>query len=110
MPQVSCSTFATGARPLVVQEALEMTWCFFGSYISLLTPSTIVRSSFLAGAEITTFFTVPRLWATALVASVKKPVLSTTTCTPWLDQSMAPGSFSAKTLICLPSTTRSLPS
>ena len=27
MPTVSCSTLATGARQLVVHEALEMTWC-----------------------------------------------------------------------------------
>jgi len=89
---------------------LEMTWCFFGSYISLLTPSTIVRSSFLAGAEMTTFFTLSRRWATAFVASVKNPVLSTTICTSWLPQGIVPGSLSAKTLIFRPSTTRSLPS
>ena len=31
MPKVSSSTLATGARQLVVQEALEMMWCFAGS-------------------------------------------------------------------------------
>ena len=31
MPKVSWSTLATGARQLVVQEALERTVCFFGS-------------------------------------------------------------------------------
>ena len=94
----------------MVQEAFEITWCFFGSYISLFTPSTIVRSSFLAGAEITTFFTLSRLWATAFVASVKKPVLSTTICTSCEPHAIAPGSFSANTLIFRPSTMRSLPS
>ncbi len=33
-------TFARGARQLVVQEALEMTWCSLGLYFSLLTPMT----------------------------------------------------------------------
>jgi hypothetical protein len=32
MPKVSCSTFTTGARQLVVQEALEMMLCLAGSY------------------------------------------------------------------------------
>ena len=27
MPTVSCRTFATGARQLVVHDAFEMTWC-----------------------------------------------------------------------------------
>ena len=56
MPQLSLSTLATGARPLVVQEALEMMWCLAGSYFSSFTPSTMVMSSFLAGAEMITFF------------------------------------------------------
>ncbi len=32
MPTPSCSTFATGARQFVVQDALEMIGCFAGSY------------------------------------------------------------------------------
>jgi len=40
----------------VVQEALEITLCLAGSYLSLFTPITTVMSSFLAGAEIMTFF------------------------------------------------------
>src|ERR1700689_4053749 len=32
MPKVSCKTLATGARQLVVQEALEMTLCLAGSW------------------------------------------------------------------------------
>ena len=31
IPTVSCKTFATGARQLVVQEAFEMTWWLSGS-------------------------------------------------------------------------------
>ena len=30
MPNFSCSTFTSGARQLVVQEALEMTLCLLG--------------------------------------------------------------------------------
>ena len=56
MPNVSCSTFATGARQFVVHDAFEMMWCFAGSYLSSLTPSTIVMSGFFAGAVMMTFF------------------------------------------------------
>ena len=42
----------------MVQLALEMTLCFAASYLSSFTPSTTVRSSFVAGAEMMTFFTV----------------------------------------------------
>ena len=56
MPNSSFSTFATGARPLVVHEALEMMRCFSGSNSFSLTPSTMVLSSFLAGAEMITYF------------------------------------------------------
>ena len=47
--KLSWSTLAIGARQLVVQEALEITWCLAGSYLSSLTPSTMVTSSFFAG-------------------------------------------------------------
>src|SRR5204863_5445697 len=33
MPKDSCSTLASGARQLVVHDALEMMWCAFGSYL-----------------------------------------------------------------------------
>ena len=54
--ELSMSTFATGARPFVVQLALQTMWCFSGSYRSSFTPRTTVMSSFLAGAEMITFF------------------------------------------------------
>ena len=44
-----------------------------------LTPITMVASSFLAGAEMMTFLTEPPRWALAFSASLKIPVLSTTT-------------------------------
>ena len=96
MPQRSLSTLATGARPLVVQEALEMMWCLAGSYLSSFTPSTTVMSSFLAGAEMMTFFTVSCRCAFALVASVKKPVLSMTIWAPSSPQGISRGVFAAR--------------
>ncbi len=61
MPKFSSSTLAIGATQLVVQEALEMMWCCAGSYLSWLTPITMVMSSSLAGAEIRTFWRRRRL-------------------------------------------------
>src|SRR5258708_5565979 len=100
----SFTTLTIGARQLVVQEALEIMLCFAGSYLSWLTPSTRVTSSFFAGAEMMTFFTVPRRCFLASSALVKCPVDSITTCAPTLSHGSAPGSRSLKTLIVLPST------
>lgn len=55
MPKFSFSTLASGATQLVVQEALEMTVWFAASYLSSLTPITMVTSSSVAGAEMMTF-------------------------------------------------------
>ena len=104
MPKVSCRTLTTGARQFVVQQALEMTLCLAASYLSSFTPRTMVTSSLVAGAEMMTFLTVVPRWALALVASVKRPVDSTTICAPTEAQSSLAGSRSAKTLIFLPST------
>ena len=82
MPIVSFSTFAIGARQLVVHEAFEMMVCFAASYRLSLTPITIVMSSFLAGAEMMTFLAPLSACTLALVASVKKPVDSMTTSAP----------------------------
>src|ERR1035441_8406711 len=97
MPNLSCSTFTTGARQLVVQEAFDMTWCLAGSYALSFTPNTSVTSSFLAVAEMMTFFTVPRRCFTASCASVNLPVDSTTTWTPSELQSSCAGSLMANT-------------
>src|ERR1043166_5661432 len=51
-PNFSRTTWTTGTRQLVVQLALEMTWCFAGSYAVWLTPKTMGMSSFLAGGEV----------------------------------------------------------
>ena len=66
----------------MVQEAFEMMLWIAGSYLSSLTPITMVMSSFLAGAEMSTFLAPALMWASALVASVKKPVDSMTMSTP----------------------------
>ena len=55
-PNVSSRIFAIGPTEFVVQEAFEMRWCCSGSYLSSLTPRTIVMSGSVAGAEMTTFF------------------------------------------------------
>ena len=49
MPIASLTTLAAGARQFVVHDALEMTWCWSGSYLSKLTPRTTVMSSLEAG-------------------------------------------------------------
>ena len=104
MPHSSCSTFASGARQLVVQEALEMTVCFAGSYSPSLTPMTTVTSSFLAGAEMMTFFAPPSTCTLALVASVKMPVDSITTSAPRSPHGNWAGSRSANEAKLRPST------
>src|SRR3989442_4843902 len=71
-PKRSSTTFTTGTRQFVVQEALETTWCLAGSYRSWFTPITIVMSSPLAGAEITTFFAPAARCFAAWSRSVKR--------------------------------------
>src|ERR1700757_2062360 len=97
-------TLATGARQFVVQDAFEITWWVAGSYLPSFTPSTTVMSSFLAGAEMMTFFTGPRRCFLASSALVNLPVDSITTWAPTDSQGKAAGSFSLKTLMHLSST------
>src|ERR1051326_6104196 len=75
MANCSCSTFAIGARQFVVQEAFDTIWCAFGSYLSLLTPSTSVMSGFFAGAVMITFFAPAARCLAALSRSVNRPLL-----------------------------------
>ncbi len=95
MPKFSSSTFAIGATQLVVQEALEMMWCLAASYLSLLTPITIVMSSSLAGAEMMTFLAPAARCFSASAALVKMPVDSMTMSTPSSPQGRFAGSRSA---------------
>ncbi len=98
MPNVSLSTFAIGARQFVVQDAFEMTVCLAGSYLSSLTPSTTVKSSFFAGAEMMTFLAPFSTCTFAFSASVNKPVDSITTSAPISLHGSLPGSRSANAL------------
>src|SRR2546428_1837930 len=86
-----------------------MMLCLAGSYFSWLTPITIVMSSPLAGAEITTFLAPAVRCLDALSLSVKRPVLSSTSSTPRSFQGSFSGSFMADTLIGLPLTTSASP-
>src|ERR1022692_2745191 len=101
---LSFNTRATGARQLVVHEALEMMLSFAATYLSSFTPITMVMSSPVAGAEMMTFLTVPFRCSLACSALVNFPVDSITTCTPRELQSSLAGSRSENTRIFLPST------
>src|SRR4030067_2560203 len=91
IPNVSWRTLATGARQLVVQEALERTWCLAGSYVVSLTPRTMVVSGSVAGAEKMTFFTLPRMCLSASSFFLKVPGDSTTAQITSLSQGVFAG-------------------
>jgi len=105
-PHRSSTTLATGARQLVVQEALETMACRAGSYVSSLTPMQTVRSAPRAGAVMITFFAPPARCALALAASVKKPVASITMSTPRAPHGSLAGSRSARICSSCPSMAR----
>src|SRR5208283_123210 len=98
------STYTIGARQFVVQEALEITGCSFGSYLPSLTPITRVGQSPLAGAVITTFFAPATRWPLAFSTSVNSPVDSITTSTPNCFQGNWEGSLALTTNIFSPLT------
>ncbi len=106
MPTASWTTFANGARQLVVHDALEITWCWAASYLSKLTPSATVMSSPFAGAEMMTFLAPASRCLAAFSRSVKNPVDSMTTSTPRSPHGSAAGSRSARIRSSLPPTTR----
>jgi len=103
MPTASCSAWATGAKQLVVQEALETTLCS-GVSTSSLTPYTTVASASGLGAEISTR---PAPAARCLAAAsrlVNRPVHSITRSTPSDSQGSAAGSRSERMAMRWPST------
>ena len=102
-PKCSCSTDTMGARQLVVQEALETTRCPSFRMPSF-TPMTMVASTLVAGAEISTFFAPAARWAEACSPSVKIPVDSTTRSTPRSPQGRFAGSRSETISILFPFT------
>src|SRR5712692_5219869 len=105
IPNVSRSTLAVVDRQLVVQEAFEMMWCFFGSYWSWLIPKLTVTSGCLAGAEMITFLAPAEKCFSAEARSVNRPLHSSTTSTFSAFQGRAAGSLSAVTSISFPSIT-----
>merc|ERR1711970_144875 len=108
MPNLSFMTLATGARQLVVHEALETTFMSL-VYFSWLTPITNMGAS-AEGAEMTTFLAPPLKWRPAFSMVVKTPVDSTMYSAPADDQGMFSGFISLKTLMVCPSTTKLPPS
>ena len=73
MPSLSFSAFTSGARQLVVQDALEMTVWLALSVLSL-TPKTMVASTSLPpGAEMMTFFAPPFRCAPRFFLAGEKP-------------------------------------
>src|SRR5918999_1462949 len=104
MPTASCSTLATGARQLVVHDALEMMWWLSASYVSSkLTPSATVASGSVAGAEMITFLAPASRCLAASSRLVNRPVDSITTSAPRSPHGSAAGSRSASTLTSRPS-------
>ncbi len=63
-------------------------------------------SSFLPGAEITTFFAPAWMWPSAFSLAVKRPVDSITMSTPRAFHGSSAGVLALTTLMSLPLTTR----
>src|SRR2546430_7987295 len=105
MPNESSRTLEIGARQLVVQEALEITSCFFGSYFSWLMPKARVKSWPLAGAEMITFLAPAAMCFCASTRAVNRPEHSSTMSQPCCLCGSSEGSRFAVTAIFLPLTT-----
>src|SRR3954464_12594444 len=105
MPKESRSALLMGARQLVVQEALEITSCFFGSYFSWLMPKARVKSWPFAGAEMITFFAPAAMCFCASTRLVNRPEHSSTMSQPCCLWGNSEGSRLAVTAIFLPLTT-----
>ena len=106
IPYASWRTLASGARQLVVHEALE-TIRSPGSSSSSLTPSTTMRSmTSFAGTVSSTFSAPPRKCRSSFSRERKTPVDSTTRSAPSFPHGIAAGSFSAVIAVLRPSTYR----
>merc|ERR1719298_313143 len=108
MPYSSWMIFASGARQLVVHDALDSTM-MSDVYLVWFTPMTNIGAS-AEGAEMMTFFAPPARCALAFSMVVKMPVDSQTMSAPLAPQGTSVGFLTAKNLIDFPSTTRVLPS
>src|SRR3989344_483769 len=108
MPKLSCSTLATGARQLVVQEAAET--MASPAYLVWFTPYTNIGVSSLDGADCTTFL-APAARCFSQVSLVRnRPVDSITMSAPISFHLGSAGSFTAVSRIFLPLTIMLLPS
>mmetsp|Transcript_8301 Transcript_8301/g.23896 ORF Transcript_8301/g.23896 Transcript_8301/m.23896 type:complete len:323 (-) Transcript_8301:78-1046(-) len=108
IPNSSLRTFASGARQLVVHEALLRTVAPL--YSVWLTPITYMGVSSLGGAEMMTRLAPPFRWASAFSLVVKTPVDSQTVSAPTLPHGMSAGLRSAKNLTRVVPITRQSPS
>mmetsp|Transcript_7998 Transcript_7998/g.19213 ORF Transcript_7998/g.19213 Transcript_7998/m.19213 type:complete len:211 (-) Transcript_7998:407-1039(-) len=77
IPNFSCTTFASGARQLVVHEAL-LTTVLSDVYASWFTPITNIGVESFGGALMITFLHPPFMCISAFVVSRKTPVDSQT--------------------------------
>mmetsp|Transcript_94596 Transcript_94596/g.173371 ORF Transcript_94596/g.173371 Transcript_94596/m.173371 type:complete len:218 (+) Transcript_94596:83-736(+) len=108
-PKLSLSTFVSGAKQFVVQDALETTVSVL-LYSVWFTPTTYMGTASLGGAEMMTFWAPPLMCNSAFSFCVNTPVDSQTNFAPVSPHGICVGSFSWKTAIGLPHTIRnSLP-
>merc|ERR550537_1840120 len=77
MPNLSFTTFASGARQFVVHDAFETTW-MSDLYSVWFTPQTNIGTSSFGGAEMITFLQPPPKCSPAFGLSQKTPVDSQT--------------------------------
>mmetsp|Transcript_37529 Transcript_37529/g.110924 ORF Transcript_37529/g.110924 Transcript_37529/m.110924 type:complete len:259 (+) Transcript_37529:393-1169(+) len=103
IPNLVWMTFASGARQLVVQDALDTIVSVAGLYLSSFTPITYMGAS-LEGAEMTTRLAPAVMCALALARSVNTPVDSTTKSAPTEPQGISAGSFLSKVATLVPET------
>src|SRR3989338_1853423 len=108
MHQLSFSTLATGARQLVVHEALEIMAC--PAYVLSFTPYTNIGVSSLLGADMMTFLAPAAICFSQVSLVRNRPVESTTISAPTSLHFNSAGSLTAVRRIFLPLTTRVLPS
>ena len=112
MPNVSCSTLATGARQLVVQLAFEMHFMSLGQLVVV-----DAQHDGQVGLSPWPGHSAPLAWrrrpgasrspaCLSVFRAVKTPVLSITTSTPRSPQGSSAGLRSSKTRIFLPLTIR----
>jgi hypothetical protein len=104
IPNLSCSTFASGARQFVVHDAFEITVCAAASYAPSFTPKQTMTSASELGAEMMTRLAPPFRCSAALSRAVKSPVDSMTTSTLLSPHGISPGSRDSSFLISRPST------